>query len=99
MDNIIVLNSKLIEEKIQIIYQTEKILDSLYYKLFQIQKECHWVSAKELNDVIHLVKNMLQITEKLHFILERFLYEMDTIMIYTRDKLDELQEFIVEVFV
>lgn len=95
----VIINSELLEEKIEFIHKTDKLLNDLYSQLIQIQKRDIVIYEEELHTFACTIKNMLETTEKMDFILKNFMTEIDCMMVNTHNELDELKRVIAELFI
>lgn len=99
MDDIIVINSELLEEKIQKMCQVKKLLDNLHFRLFRLRESNQQILKKDLYVAIHSVEEMQETAEELYSALRKFLGEMDDMTVHNRKELEEFKEMITELFI
>lgn len=99
MDDRIIINSELIEEKIQSTYKVMEILDDLCEKLLRIYEEGVQNEKADLIEMLREIKQMRYDTEVMYDLLKNFVSSIEDMMFCNKRKLDELEKVIAEIFV
>lgn len=99
MSGKIVIDSEVLNRKIDITYERIRVLDDLYDKLLQIKEKDTENEKAELSQMLREVRQMKQTTEEIYELLKDFLYSIEDVMLQNKRKLSELQEMIEYLFI
>lgn len=99
MSETIVIDSGILEEKIQNAYKKMIVLDDLYAKLIQIKESTAQNESRDLLRMIQEVRQIREVTEQMYGLLERFKSSVENTMLRNQKELGELEEMVKQLFV